>query len=258
MATVQPSLPRHIIVYVLTALAGAGAAVVTAACAETDETDARLGGSPREDVEPRPTRSAPPQPAKVTPGPGTAASAAPAEAGPPSDPAVATGGSGAASGSTASAPPAGGSSGAATPGRTSPTSERAPVAGSAAASEADPSAFHLDDSEVEYDVPRRPRARKGRPIEVTLRSSPAGAVAAVDGVIIGSTPAMWNGVADGTEREFTFVLPGYVIARYRFVPTQSGVVHGTLKPFKSEEGDAPGGRRPPPGAAPNAAGPATR
>jgi hypothetical protein len=103
----------------------------------------------------------------------------------------------------------------------------------------DASAFHLDDPEVEYEVPRRPsRSRKGRPIEIVLRSSPPGAVAAVDGVSIGVTPSIWEGVADATAREFTFVLPGYAIARYRFVPTRSGIVHGTLEPIKTEEDEA--------------------
>lgn len=103
----------------------------------------------------------------------------------------------------------------------------------------DASAYHLDDPEVEYEVPRRPsRSRKGRPIEIVLRSSPPGAVAAVDGVTIGVTPSIWEGVADATAREFTFVLPGYAIARYRFVPTRSGIVHGTLESIKAEEEDA--------------------
>jgi len=67
-----------------------------------------------------------------------------------------------------------------------------------------------------------------------LRSTPPGAIAAVDGVPVGPTPAVWEGSTDGRPREFTFVLPGYSIARYRFIPMQNGVVHGTLGRLKAE------------------------
>jgi hypothetical protein len=98
--------------------------------------------------------------------------------------------------------------------------------------------FHLDDSEVEYEIPRRTtRPRKGRTVQLVLRSSPPGAVAAVDGVALGPTPALWEGVVDSTPRDFTFVLPGYAIARYRFVPMRSGIVHGTLEPIEKEAED---------------------
>lgn len=79
-------------------------------------------------------------------------------------------------------------------------------------------------------VPARPaQARAVRPIEVLLRSSPPGALAAVDGAPVGQTPAYWAGDADGREHEFTFVLPGYASARYRFVPITSGVIHARLE-----------------------------
>jgi hypothetical protein len=100
------------------------------------------------------------------------------------------------------------------------------------ASPGDPGGFHLDDATVEYHVDQRPARRKGRPIEVLLRSSPPGAVAAVDGEALGPTPALWQGEADGRSREFTFVLPGYATARYRFVPVRDGVVHGALDRLK--------------------------
>ncbi len=87
---------------------------------------------------------------------------------------------------------------------------------------------------------RRPSAgRKSRALELVLRSTPPGAVAAVDGVSVGPTPALWEGAGDGRAREFTFVLPGYAIARYRFVPTQSGVVHGTLGRLKAHPDAGP-------------------
>ena len=95
--------------------------------------------------------------------------------------------------------------------------------------------FHLDGADVEYEATRRDaHPHKSRPIELILRSSPTGAIAAVDGVPVGPTPAVWEGATDGRPREFTFVLPGYSIARYRFIPMQSGVVHGTLGRLKAE------------------------
>jgi hypothetical protein len=79
-------------------------------------------------------------------------------------------------------------------------------------------------------APARPaQGRAARPIDIVLRSSPSGATAAVDGVPIGPTPTYWSGDANGREREFTFVLPGYAFARYRFVPITSGVVHARLE-----------------------------
>src|SRR3954462_8998216 len=59
----------------------------------------------------------------------------------------------------------------------------------------DPSAMHLDD-----DVGARPGPppqtpnRPGRPIDVTLRSSPPGARVSVDGQPLGNTPGYWSGV----------------------------------------------------------------
>jgi hypothetical protein len=91
----------------------------------------------------------------------------------------------------------------------------------------------LDDD----DASRRTRgSRPRRILEITLRSTPSGALAAVDGSIIGRTPTLWEGEFTGQEREFTFVLPGYAIARYRFAPITSGVVHGRLD--RATDGDA--------------------
>ena len=81
-------------------------------------------------------------------------------------------------------------------------------------------------------------ARQGHPIDVILRSSPQNAEAAVDGVPLGPTPAYWSGVADGREHEFTFVLPGHAVARYRFVPITSGVIHARLEPISDDQSDA--------------------
>jgi hypothetical protein len=100
------------------------------------------------------------------------------------------------------------------------------------------------------DVHRPPQSnRPSHPIDVILRSTPNNAQAAVDGVPLGPTPAYWNGMADGHEHEFTFVLPGHAVARYRFVPITSGVIHARLEPIPSEEIDAgvPTAPEPPPG-----------
>ncbi|CAN5716457.1 hypothetical protein BH11MYX1_BH11MYX1_22900 [soil metagenome] len=79
------------------------------------------------------------------------------------------------------------------------------------------------------DLRRPPPNRPGRPIDVILRSSPPAAEASVDGVAVGPTPAYWSGMADGREHEFVFVLPGHAVARYRFVPITSGVIHARLE-----------------------------
>ncbi|HEY1816820.1 MAG TPA: hypothetical protein VGG74_30945 [Kofleriaceae bacterium] len=95
-----------------------------------------------------------------------------------------------------------------------------------------------DDDDAAHHVSASPASgRNGRQIDVTLRSTPPGAQAAVDGIVIGPTPAFWNGIADGHEHEFTFVLPRHAIARYRFVPITSGVIHARLIPV-SEDVDA--------------------
>lgn len=93
---------------------------------------------------------------------------------------------------------------------------------------------HLDGASTAYrpatyppTAHRRPPA-KGKTIELVLRSTPPGATASIDGKPIGSTPTFWRGVADGQPHEYTFTKKGYSMARYRFVATQSGVVHGSL------------------------------
>lgn len=121
----------------------------------------------------------------------------------------------------------------------------------------DPSGMHIDEdtgSHVATPVPGQ--NRPGRPIDVTLRSSPPGASVSVDGQSLGNTPAFWNGMADGHEHEFLFQLHGHAIARYRFVPVSSGVIHARLDPI-AEEPDAgvPPPELVPPGMAPPTAPP---
>ncbi len=79
-----------------------------------------------------------------------------------------------------------------------------------------------------------PSNRPGRPIDVILRSTPPAAEASVDGVPLGTTPAYWSGMADGREHEFVFVLPSHAVARYRFVPITSGVIHARLEPISDD------------------------
>jgi hypothetical protein len=105
--------------------------------------------------------------------------------------------------------------------------------------------MHVDDDGVPHTAPAQPPPnRPGKPIDITLRSTPPGAQVAVDGTVIGNTPAFWAGTADGREHEFVFTMRGHAIARYRFVPVSSGVIHGKLDPIH-EETDA-GVPTPPP------------
>ncbi len=87
----------------------------------------------------------------------------------------------------------------------------------------------------------RQAPRSGRQVDVILRSSPAGATVAVDGVLVGTTPTYWAVDANGRDHEFLFVRKGYAYARYRFVPITSGVVHARLEPIAE---DSPGGMPP--------------
>ncbi len=108
----------------------------------------------------------------------------------------------------------------------------------------DPATGHIDDYGTFRPVQAQPLpGRERHAIDVTLRSSPPGALAAVDGSPIGPTPAFWSGYADGREHEFVFTLEKHAIARYRFVPVSSGVIHARLAPVLDER-DA--GVAPPP------------
>jgi hypothetical protein len=137
----------------------------------------------------------------------------------------------------------------AAPAPTSPAPAPAPVATPspavpAPASGSDIPGTHLDDDALPHvrPTPLAPPHVAGRPIDVTLRSTPPGARATVDGVPIGLTPTFWTGDANGKEHEFTFVLDGrqangqrYAVARYRFVPVTSGIIHVKLEPLPAGE-----------------------
>jgi hypothetical protein len=109
---------------------------------------------------------------------------------------------------------------------------------------------HLDSASSTYQPsqpsnyqPRLPlpRKAKGKTIELVLRSTPPGSIASIDGKAIGPTPTFWRGPADGQAHEYTFTKEGYSMARYRFVATQSGVVHGSLSALVVTPHSAPAG-----------------
>lgn len=88
---------------------------------------------------------------------------------------------------------------------------------------------HLDElGAPSIPLPRHATPKRPRSLELILRSTPSGAIAAVDGVPVGQTPMLWQGEFTGREREFTFTAAGFATARYRFVPTTDGIVHGRL------------------------------
>ncbi len=91
------------------------------------------------------------------------------------------------------------------------------------------SGMHLDeDGPGKTAAAKRPKG-PAVPIGITLKSEPSGATVLVDGENLGVTPKYWAGVADGTEHEFAFTKPNFALARYRFVPITSGVLHATLE-----------------------------
>jgi hypothetical protein len=127
-----------------------------------------------------------------------------------------------------------------------PTTASAPVDAGApdatvVAESEPPGGFHLDSIDDERTT-NKSTARRGKRvnpvIQITLRSSPPGAMAAIDGKLIGHTPAFWEGEATGKAMDFTFVLHGYAMARYRFVPVTDGVVHGQLTKLVAPTADA--------------------
>lgn len=99
-------------------------------------------------------------------------------------------------------------------------------------------AYHLDVGPSTGWSPASEKKSPPRILRLTLRSTPPGATALVDGVPIGSTPTYWEGPATGKPRNFVFTLPGHNMARYRFVPTTDGVVHATLKKLAADLPDA--------------------
>ena len=91
-------------------------------------------------------------------------------------------------------------------------------------------------SPPERQAPSRPR------LMLTLRSSPGGAAASVDGRLVGTTPVRWEMEDDGKSHEFSFVLVGHAPWKLRFSPARDGVIHATLEPVP-EAADAGVGAR---------------
>lgn len=98
--------------------------------------------------------------------------------------------------------------------------------------------YHLDVASSARWRPTHEKPAESRILRLTLRSTPPGATALVDGMPIGPTPTYWEGPATGRPRNFVFTLPGHNMARYRFVPTTDGVVHATLKKLAADTPDA--------------------
>jgi hypothetical protein len=100
------------------------------------------------------------------------------------------------------------------------------------------SGMHLDDDGPQVRPVQGRSRRTAEPIGIMLKSTPPGAIVAVDGEQLGRTPKYWPGQADGREHEFTFNLERHAMARYRFVPVASGVIHATLTPVTTDTRDA--------------------
>lgn len=106
----------------------------------------------------------------------------------------------------------------------------------AAPAEPAPDDEHAADVHAAGDSGGRPRREGVRRLRLTLRSTPSGAEVAVDGRTVGRTPVIHEVPADGREHEFTFLLPGHDMERYRMIPVRDGVVHATLKPLRADAG----------------------
>jgi hypothetical protein len=88
---------------------------------------------------------------------------------------------------------------------------------------------------VPHPVPLPPPPTPDRKkLAITLRSTPPGAIAAIDGRHVGLTPMLYQLPDDGRDHEFSFALAGHASWRVRFVPVSDGVVHGRLRPFLAD------------------------
>jgi hypothetical protein len=84
--------------------------------------------------------------------------------------------------------------------------------------------------------PAEPASR--RRLELSLRSTPSGAAASLDGRLVGTTPMSLEVADDNRAHEFTFVLPGHEPWKLRFAPIKDGVIHATLRPRPGDVPDA--------------------
>ncbi len=86
------------------------------------------------------------------------------------------------------------------------------------------------------DPPRAPEPPATPKLQIQLRSTPSGAESALDGRPSGRTPVTVDVDDDGKEHEFTFVLAGYGLERYRTRPLKSGVIHARLRAVPIDAG----------------------
>jgi hypothetical protein len=123
--------------------------------------------------------------------------------------------------------------------------DAAPNPSKTAATPASPGGFHLDPGGGrEGPSTSRPRTRSAHPLKLTLRSTPPGAVVWIDNQRIGVTPAFHELKSGGKPHRFTFLLEGYAMETYVFVPITDGVVHGTLNKLVKSPHDAGPGKAP--------------
>jgi hypothetical protein len=73
-------------------------------------------------------------------------------------------------------------------------------------------------------------------LQISLRSTPGGAEAQVDGKPAGKTPVTVPVDDDGKEHEFVFLLPGYGMERYKTSPLKNGVIHARMRPVPADAG----------------------
>jgi len=78
-----------------------------------------------------------------------------------------------------------------------------------------------------------------RRLQLTLRSTPPGAAAMIDGRLVGATPVRWDMDDDGKQHDFTFTLNGYQPWRLKFSPSHDGVVHAHLLSSAPDAGMLP-------------------
>lgn len=74
------------------------------------------------------------------------------------------------------------------------------------------------------------------PLQIQLRSTPSGAEVSVDGQPRGTTPATVDLADDARDHEFTFILAGYAMERYKFRPVKGGVIHAKMRPVGIDAG----------------------
>ncbi len=112
------------------------------------------------------------------------------------------------------------------------SAKHAPTAAGAGTTDATPASRDAPAAAASTPPAPPPRSR----LHIQLRSTPPGAEAAVDGSPVGRTPTIAEIEDDGREHEFTFLLAGYGLERYRTRPVQSGVIHAQMHALPRDAG----------------------